>query len=214
MRWKWCVAAMLTTASVASAQRQGNQLAALNAVLDSQTRLAVLAIVDSARVEQLPSDVLINKALEGAGKRASGPRIIAAVRALAGELRESRDALGRASAPDEITAGAHALHAGVAATDLTRLRHAAVGRRLTTPLTVLSDLISRGVPPPAATSAVITLVRAGLRDADFATFQRRVGQDIENGADPATATRTRVRGATVGHRGGRLLDVPPVLTGR
>lgn len=213
MRWVgWCVAAMLTTASLASAQRQGDQLAQLSKALDAPTRTAVLAIVDSARVEHLPAGLLINKALEGAGKRASGPRIIAAVRALARELHESREALGHASAADEITAGAHALHAGVSAGDLTRLRHASVGRLLTTPLTVLSDLISRGVPPATASAAVITLVRAGLHDADFTAFQRSVGQDIAHGADPATATRTRVRGATLGR--GRGFVVPPKSAGR
>lgn len=190
---------MLTTASLASAQ--GTSLARLSTTLDSSTRVAVLAIVDSARVARLPSEILINKALEGAGKHADGPRIVAAVRSLAGELSRSRDALGRASRPEEITAGAHALHAGVPAAELGKLRQAAVGRPLTTPLTVLTDLVARGVPATTASSAMITLAHAGLRDADFTAFQRAVRVDIEHGADPAAAVITRTRGATL-RRGG------------
>lgn len=199
MRWVLGIAATLMSASLASAQR--TSLARLSTALDSSTRVAVLAIVDSARVARLPADVLVNKALEGAEKDAAGPRIVAAVRKLAGELARSRNALGLASRPDEITAGAHALHAGVRAADLGKLRHASVGRQLTTPLTVLSDLVSQGVPASVATSAIITMAHTGLRDREFNTFQRSVRQDIEHGADPATAVVTRERGATLGRDG-------------
>jgi hypothetical protein len=193
------IAAMLMTASLASAQTA--PMARLSKELDPATRAAVVAIVDSARVARLPADILVNKALEGAGKGADGPRIVAAVRALAGELRQSRDALGRTSRPDEITAGAHALHAGVAPADLGKLRRAAVGRLLVTPLTVLTDLVSRGVPAATASSAMVRLARAGLRDADFSAFERAVRQDIDHGADPTAATLTRVRGATLRRNG-------------
>jgi hypothetical protein len=200
MRWAWSVAAMLAMASPAAAQRA--PLHRLSSALDSTTRMAVLAIVDSARVAHLPSDALVNKALEGAGKRATGPQIVAAVRALAGELHTAREALGRASRPEEITAGAHALHAGVTAAELTELRHVSVGRPLTTPLTVLTDLVARGVPPGTASEAMESLSRAGLRDVDFTTFQRAVRQDIDRGADPASAMLTRARGATLRRGGG------------
>ncbi len=190
---------MLCLATVASPQR--NQLARLDSTLDPVTRLAVLAIVDSARVARLPADVLISKALEGAGKRADGPHIVAAVRALAGEMRVARGALGTGSRPDEITAGAHALHAGVAPAQLTRVRRSGLGRELSTPLMVLTDLVARGVPAVTASSAVVMLERGGLRDADFTTYQRRVRQDIESGADPAVAATTRARGASL-RRGG------------
>ncbi len=200
MRRVWCAAAILLLYA-SPARAQDPPLARLNSALDAPTRASVLAIIDSARVDGLPSGVLVNKALEGAGKRADGPRIVAAVRRLAGELRRSRAALGPASRDAEIMAGAHAIHAGVTAAELAGLRRAAVGRRLTTPITVLTDLVSRGVPAATASSAVVSLERAGLRDADFVAYQRSVRQDIERGADPAAATTTRARGAAL-HRGG------------
>ncbi len=206
MRPSWCAAAMLFIASAASAQRA--PISRLNTALDAPTRTAVLAIIDSARVEGLPSYVLVNKALEGAGKRATGPRIVAAVHSLAGELRRSRDALGRASSDAEITAGAHAIHAGVTGAELTRLRRVAVGRQLTTPIMVLTDLVARGVPAATASSAVASLERAGLRDADFTAYQRSVRQDIDRGADPSAATTTRARGAALRHGGVPLARQP------
>jgi hypothetical protein len=203
-RLAWSVAAVLLHASAASAQ--GSSVSRLDTKLDVATRTAVVAIIDSARLAGLPADVLVNKALEGAGKRADGPRIVAAVRALAGELRRSRDALGHASRDAEITAGAHAIHAGIAPADLTRLRQAAVGRQLTTPITVLTDLVSRGVPTATATTAVVSLEKAGLRDADLTAYSRAVRQDIDHGADPAATATTRARGATL--RRGRASSPP------
>ncbi|HUX33327.1 MAG TPA: hypothetical protein VMV51_05590 [Gemmatimonadaceae bacterium] len=200
MRSVWSAWALLLVATAVSAQT--SQLERLNTALDPATRRAVLAIVDSARVAKLPAEMLVNKALEGAGKHADGPRIVAAVRALAGELRVARNALGSGSRAEEISAGAHAIHAGVAPADLTRLRHSAVGRELTTPLMVLTDLVSRGVPARSASSDVVMLARAGLRDADFTVYQRSVRQDIESGADPAAAASTRARGAILLRRGG------------
>jgi hypothetical protein len=198
-RLAWAMAAVLLGASVASAQHA--PMARLKTALDPATHDTVLAVIDSARVAGLPADVLVNKALEGAGKRAPGARIVAAVRRLAGELRRSRDALGRASRDEEITAGAHAIHAGVTGAQLTELRRTAVGRRLTTPITVLTDLVSRGVPPATASAAVASLERAGLRDSEFGAYQRTVRQDIERGADPAAAATTRARGAALRHGG-------------
>jgi hypothetical protein len=69
------------------------------------------------------------------------------------------------------------------------------------PLTVVTDLVARGVPVAVASDVVLSLARAGLRDADFAMFQRNVRLDIEHGADASTAAQTRARGAVL--RGGR-----------
>jgi hypothetical protein len=203
-----CYAAAMLWLGASAAAAQGASLPRLNRELDRSTRASVLAIIDSARVDGLPSDALVNKALEGAGKHAAGLTIVAAVHTLARELRQSRSALGRASRDAEITAGAHAIHAGVTATELGRLRRAAVGRQLTTPIMVLTDLVSRGVPAGTASAAVMSLERAGLRDADFGAYQRSVRQDIDRGADPSAATTTRAKGAALHHGGGPLARRP------
>jgi hypothetical protein len=120
------------------------------------------------------------------------------VRGLYAELRSARAALGAGATTDEINAGANALHAGLPMRNLAQLRSASQhgGRaRVTLPLTVATDLIARGVPVPVASEVVLSLARAGARDADYTMFQRDVRVDIESGADAATAAQTRARGA-------------------
>jgi hypothetical protein len=168
--------------------------------LDPTTRTAVLSLVDSAHSAHVPSEPLVNKALEGSQKGADGARIVTAVRGLYGELRTARAALGANASTDEINAGANALHAGLPMRNLAQLRVASqrAGRaRVTLPLTVATDLVARGVPVPVASDVVLSLARAGLRDADFTMFQRNVRLDIEHGADASTAAQTRARGAVL-----------------
>ncbi len=167
----------------------------LSARLDPQTRAAVSAIMDSARAKHLPTQPLLDKALEGVGKGADGPRIVTAVRNLAGELGSARAALGASSRSDEIKAGANALHAGVPPAELTRLRAASGKRDITLALAVTTDLVARKVPVLVASDIVVRLAKAGAHDADLSAFQRNVRLDIDNGADPGTAASTRARGA-------------------
>jgi hypothetical protein len=172
--------------------------------LDSSTRVAVGAFVDSARKVRLPTEPLVDKALEGSQKGADDDRIVTAVRGLFAELRTAKGALGAGASTDEINAGANALHAGLPMTNLAQLRAASqrAGRaRVTLPLTVATDLVARGVPVGVASDVVLSLAKAGLRDADFTMFQRNVRLDIERGADAATAAQTRARGAVL--HGGR-----------
>ena len=154
--------------------------------LDASTRPMVAALVDSARAATLPGEPLVQRALEGATKRASGDVILAAVRRLAVDLGHARDALGSTASPAELTAGAAALRAGASPTILTELRHT---RRepLTMPLAVLADLVASGVPVDSAATAVLALA-ARARDADLVEFRRAVERDIALGAPPAAAT--------------------------
>ena len=195
----WCV--VLFFAPTAAAQRNVD---ARLFRLDSATRIAVSALVDSARKARLPTEPLIDKALEGSQRGADGDRIVVAVSGLFAELRTAKSALGTGATTDEINAAANALHAGLPMRNLAQLRAASqhAGRsRITLPLTVATDLVARGVPVSVASDVILSLAKAGLRDADFAMFQRNVRLDIERGADAATAAQTRARGAVL--HGGR-----------
>src|SRR3989454_12771848 len=154
--------------------------------LDAATRPAVAALVDSARRALLPTEPLVQRALEGATKRASGDLIVAAVRRFAAELGQARDALGSTASSAELTAGAAALRAGASPTILAQLRQT---RRepLTMPLAVLADLVASGVPVDSAAAAVLPLAPQA-RDADLVEFRRAVERDIALGAPPAAAT--------------------------
>jgi hypothetical protein len=154
--------------------------------LDGATRPAVAALVDSARAASLPTEPLVQRALEGATKRASGGVIVAVVRRLAVDLGRAREALGSTASPAELSAGAAALRAGASQTTLAELRHA---RRepLIVPLAVLADLVASGVPVDSAAAAVLALSRQA-RDAELVEFRRAVERDIALGAPPAAAT--------------------------
>src|SRR5438045_293590 len=122
--------------------------------LDSISRPIVTALVDSARAVALPTEPLVQRALEGATKRATADRIVAAVRRLAVDLGHARDALGATASPTELTAAAAALRAGAPPATLTELRR--IRREpLTVPLAVLTDLVASGVPVDSAAAAVL-----------------------------------------------------------
>ena len=169
------------------------QDARLRARLDPATRTAVAAIVDSARAAGLPTEPLVDKALEGASKRASGDRITYAVRVLAAQLRAALTALGPNSSEVEVIAGAGALNAGVRPNVLSRMRQFRRGRPVTVPLATLSDLVARGVPAEAASAALLSMARAGADDAELTVFRQDVERDISAGVPPATAVSVRAR---------------------
>jgi hypothetical protein len=162
--------------------------------LDGRTRAEVAALVDSARVAGLPTEPLVDKALEGASKRADGSRIAAAVRALSRELTAARAALGVVASEAELVAAADALRAGAGPAVLTRLRAMRQAEALTIPLAVLSDLVARGVPADTAAGAVLSLAGSGAKDADFVTLRRNVERDIMAGAPPVVAASIRSKG--------------------
>lgn len=163
--------------------------------LDDRTRAAVTAVVDSARAAGLPADPLVNKALEGASKGADGARIVAAVRALAGDLARTRAALGRTATEAELVAGAAALRAGAAPAFLERLRGDYPREPLVVPLAVMADLVARGVPADTAARSVLALVRTGMREAELVAFRQSVERDVALGAPAGAAAAVRVNAA-------------------
>jgi hypothetical protein len=150
----------------------------------------VTVVVDSLRSVGLPTEPLVDKALEGASKRASGDRIVAAVRTLAGDLGVARSALGLRAGESELVAGAAAIRAGASRGDLARLRAEREGP-LTVPLAVLANLMARGVPTDTAAAVVQRLAASGAPDAEFTDLQAEIERDIGAGAAPAAAASVR-----------------------
>lgn len=189
------IARLLVAATLllASASHLTAQDARLQARLDSTTLAAVTVVLDSARADRLPTEPLVQKALEGRSKGAPGPAIARAVSALRQRLLRARAALGDRATAAELVAGAGALSVGVTPGTLEKLRNAAGSGRLSTPLVVLSDLVQRGVPPDTASGVVLSLAELRLDDDGFAAFRLHVEQDIGSGAAPATAAMTRAR---------------------
>jgi hypothetical protein len=169
----------------------------IGARLDAPTRKAISALVDSARAQGIPVEPLMEKVYQGLAMGADGPRIIIAVRSLTTELGSAHRVLGSVATVDEIKAAASAMHAGVPAVELGKMKkQSGLRRSLTLPFTVLADIVSRGVPVQTAANAIKSLLGAGSKDKDISDFQRNVSVDIEKGAPPAAAAETRAKGAT------------------
>jgi hypothetical protein len=154
------------------------------------------------RAAGLPADPLVGVALEGAMRRASGDRIVVAVREYASALGSAREALGNAAQNDEIVSGAGVIVAGVTPSAVGSLRAARPSGSLTVPLVVLADLVARGVPADSAAATVGEALRNGARDDELSEFRRRVERDILAGAKPTTAMSLRTRDLFGGGRGG------------
>jgi hypothetical protein len=145
----------------------------LEARLDSTTLRSVTAYIDSSRADGIPAEPLVQKALEGASKGASGDRIVAAVRNLGTTMRTARTALGFASTEGELVAGAAALRAGASPEALRNLRQVRSSGGLDVPLAVLADLVGLGVGVDAAYRSVLDLARTQATDEEFLRLKQR-----------------------------------------
>jgi hypothetical protein len=134
----------------------------------------VQRLVDSAAQNGLPTEPLIQKALEGQSKGADGARIVAAVRTLSGQLVEARGALGPGAPEADIVAGAACLKAGATPAMISELRRLRPEQSVAVPLGVLSDLVALGVEVPKAWDQVHSLAVAHGPDTDFLALRDRV----------------------------------------
>ena len=154
------------------------------------TRTAIEQLADSLRSAGLPDEPLYSKAAEGVLKGATDGRILTVVRSLARELGDARAALGIEASDAEIVAGASALHAGVPEAELRRMRdrHSrGSSASLAVPLTVLADMITRGVPPNDAAVSVNALLARRVDDARFQALRVGIERDISAGRPPGAA---------------------------
>lgn len=181
------VAALLAVALPLRAQQTHEQLPDR---LQPATRAAIERVADSLRSEGLPDAPVYSKAAEGVLKGADDARILTVVRSLARELGDARAALGGEARDAEIVAGASALHSGVPEAELRRMRDRqprGSSTSLAVPLTVLADMITRGVPPNDAAASVNALLERRVDDARFQALRVGIERDISAGRPPGAA---------------------------
>jgi hypothetical protein len=142
--------------------------------LDSATRVRVEAALAAARADRLPTEPLVQKALEGSSKGAPGPRIVAAVSAVLEDLRHARGTLGQAAADDELVAAAAALRAGATPAMIGEMRRVAPNLTVAVPLAVFTDLVAGGMGTDAAWRSVADLARKGGDDEAFLRLRDRL----------------------------------------
>jgi hypothetical protein len=173
---------------------QDARTARLNGKLDDATQALVLRAVDSAHTRGLPTDPLVDKALEGATKKAAGSRIQAAVSALLLRMEAARDALAPNPTPRDIAAGADALAYGATREALKTMRAIRPNEPVAVPLGVLTQLVASGVPVARATRVVSDLLRRGARDEQLIALNEDVRSYVAAGASPEIALDVRTRG--------------------
>ena len=166
----------------------------LDGRLDDATEAVVLRLVDSARTRGLPVDPIVDKALEGATKRAPSARIQAAVNSLLARLEVARDALAPSPLPRDIAAGADALAYGATREALHTMRAIRPNESVAVPLGVLTQLVASGIPIARATRVVADLLRRGARDEQLIALNDDVRSYVAAGATPEVALDVRMRG--------------------
>jgi hypothetical protein len=193
---------VLAAAPAVRARGQGHPRPPLPRELQGAVRTAIDAVADSLEREGLPAEAVVSKAAEGVLKRADDARILGAVRSLAGRLREARRVIGPGASAPELIAGASAFFAGATAAQLGPLVGAQRARpgtlSLAYSLTVLSDLVSNGVPVEHAARSIEDLVARGARDADLGALRAVVESEIRAGRTPLESIG---RGAERARRG-------------
>ena len=187
------LAAAAAPAGAQQLARDAAALARLEQTLDTDTYRAVARVIEHARARGLPTDPLIDRALEGAMKRASGPRIQTAVSKLAQRLEVARAMLAPAPTDDDIAAGAGALGVGVPQDVLRTIRSIRPDQSVAVPLGVLTELVARSVPLDRAATLVVQLIRRGATPTQLVALNEDVQRDIAAGIEPGAAFDIRTR---------------------
>lgn len=160
----------------------------------------IQSLADSAIRVRLPAEPLIQKALEGQSKGATGDRIVTAVSALFGALENARSALGQGAAESEIVAGAEWLRAGGSAPRLAGFRAAAPARQLAVAIAMGTDLMTRGWTEVDAAAATDRFLTARATDHDFLVLRDRIEQAVRSGSSPKAAVLSEVRRLESGNK--------------
>jgi len=153
---------------------------------------AVDSLIQFASQEGLPTEPLIQKALEGGAKHVAGPRIVAAVQVSLGQLRGARDLLVRAGdqppvEPSEMTTVAWALRRGLPAPVVERVVAALARPPRGAALHAVADLVAHRFDPDSAAGLIIQAVHEGVPQERLLDVSAAVLQQVQRGRTRADA---------------------------
>ena len=186
----------LTVATILTALplRAQDAATSLDGLTDADARASVRALITSFAAKGLPTAPLVTKVREGLAKGATADRIRSATASLAQRLEAAATALAPARGPDELSAGADALQAGIPTVTLRDMRRIWPVKPLTVPLGVLSEMVASGVPQANATRRVRELLVKGATSTQLAALGLNVRADVEAGLAPDAAMELRSKG--------------------
>ena len=193
----------------------GNQLSAQETprsraleTLPADLFAQVDAAARAAEQDGIPGDILFNKALEGAAKRVPAERLMPAVEAYAGRLRQARGAFGPGAQGPLLVAGADALQRGVGADLLQGLGQSP--DRSPMACLVLADLVETGIGDDHALSLVREALQRRTREQQMLDMPAQVRRLMRQGQSAQDAV-DQVRRGLQRQRGGGV--TPPVAPG-
>ncbi len=158
---------------------------------------AVDSLVRAAAADDLPTEPLVQKALEGAAKHAPPGRIVGAVADHADQLRQARTLLSRAGGPPptagEITSVAAAMVRGLPPPLAERIVTALPDEPPGPALHAVADLEGHGFSEDAAVDLIVAAARVGLRGLRLLDVATAAVHELQRGAthDSALATVRR-----------------------
>lgn len=194
------VAALLLAGPLAAQAVQGR----LAGRIPSAAVPAVDSLVQVARWEKLPTEPLVQKALEGGAKGVPGPRIVAAVELSLGQLRDARDLLVRAGdapppQPGEVTTVAWALRRGLPAPVVERVVAALPRPPRAAAVHAVADLVAHRFDPDSAADLIIAAIHDGLPPERLLDVSTAALHEVQRG---------RTRGEAIGLVRTELPNVP------
>src|SRR5213594_492801 len=153
---------------------------------------AVDSLIQFATQEGLPTDPLIQKALEGGAKHVPGPRIVAAVQVSLSQLRDARDLLVRAGDPPpvlpaEMTTVAWARRRGLAAPLVERVVAELARPPRAAAMHAVADLVAHGFDPDSAAQLIIEAVHDGVPQERLLEVSTAALQQVQRGHTRAEA---------------------------
>jgi hypothetical protein len=154
---------------------------------------AVDSLVQVARQETLPTEPLVQKALEGGAKQVPAPRIVAAVQTSLTQLRDARDLLVRAgdrtpSQPAEVTTVAWALRRRLPPPVVERVVAALPQPPRAAALHAVADLVAHRFDPDSATGLIIDAVHQGLQGERLLDVSTAAVHELQRGHTRNEAT--------------------------
>jgi len=157
--------------------------------LEGRVPAAAMAIVDSlvqqATQEDLPTEPLVQKALEGGAKHVSAGRIVAAVQLRLVQMRDARTLLVRAGhgpfTAAEVMAVSGTLKRGVPGPVVERLVVALPNESRGSALHAEADLVAHGFDPDSSAGLLVEATRRSLRGGRLRDVAAAVLHELQRG---------------------------------
>lgn len=179
----------------------------IRAALPPEQVRAVEQVLARAREQNLPTEPLLEKALEGVAKHAPPPLIVRALNQLSQELGEARGLLqnGAPPASDEVAAVADALRRGVPPSAVRAIHEQArPGEPVALAVHTLGDLLDRGVPVGPALDVLKAWREQGAQADQLREIPAAVEGMIRQGEMPGEAAATVAAAVRAGQPAGAM----------